>query len=263
MNLTLNSIIASSGAGGPDTDGQAFIDRVVAAGGSLTTTEQNAVKQLVVNLKAYGIWSSIHAAYPMIGNSTIAVRQNLKSASFTGTIVGTVAVSNTGITGDGSTGYMDTNYNIATNSSINSSHLSVYSRTIGAATTDGAEIGASTSRFTTIGIRDTFNQGYFGINGGQIGITSNDSHGFYVVSRTSSAQVIFYKNGSALATAFDTPSALISRNIFVCGMNNSAGIEYSDKQIAFASMGAGLTETQANNLRTAVQTFQTALSRNV
>jgi hypothetical protein len=46
-------------------------------------------------------------------------------------------------------------------------------------------------------------------------------------------------------------------------MNNSSGIEFSNKQIAFASIGAGLTVTQASNFYTAINTFQTALSRNI
>jgi len=267
MNLTLNGIIASSGGVViPDTDGQAYIDRVVAAGGSLTTTEQNAVKQLVVDLKAYGIWNSIQAAYPMIGNSSIAVRQNLISSSFTGTITGTVAVSSTGITGDGSTGYMDTGYNPATSGLLDSAHLSIYSRTIGASTSDSGDIGAGTTppnRFQEILIRDTYDGLLATLNGNVDFLTNTDSHGFYIASRINGTEIKVYKNNSLHGTLNRLSALLPNRNIFVCGVNSSAGIEYGNKQIAFASIGRGLTGTQANNYYTAVQAFQTALSRNV
>jgi phosphodiesterase/alkaline phosphatase D-like protein len=41
-----------------DPDAQAFFDRVTDAGGSLSTTEQDAVNTLVVQMKDDGIWSS-------------------------------------------------------------------------------------------------------------------------------------------------------------------------------------------------------------
>jgi hypothetical protein len=45
--------------------------------------------------------------------------------------------------------------------------------------------------------------------------------------------------------------------------NSNSGTFYSTKQCAFASIGDGLTDTEAANLYTAVQNFQVALSRNV
>jgi len=41
------------------------------------------------------------------------------------------------------------------------------------------------------------------------------------------------------------------------------GIEYSNRNIAFASIGDGITDTEASNFYTAVQAFQTTLSRQV
>jgi hypothetical protein len=43
---------------------------------------------------------------------------------------------------------------------------------------------------------------------------------------------------------------------------NSPG-QYSGRETAFSSIGDGLTDTEAANYYTAVQTFQTTLSRNV
>jgi hypothetical protein len=72
---------------GYDSDAQAFFDRVTTAGGSLSTTEQDAVNTLVVQMKADGIWTKMKAVYPMVGASAAACAQNLKSSSFTGSFL--------------------------------------------------------------------------------------------------------------------------------------------------------------------------------
>jgi hypothetical protein len=44
---------------------------------------------------------------------------------------------------------------------------------------------------------------------------------------------------------------------------NGSGAYYNNAELAFASLGDGLTDTEAANFYTAVQAFQTALSRNI
>ena len=97
-----------SGGGGFDPDAQAFFDRVTTAGGTLTTTEKNATNQLVLDMKSAGIWSSMKAIYPMVGASAAACAQNLKSSSFTGTFSSGWTFASTGVTGNGTSAYMDT-----------------------------------------------------------------------------------------------------------------------------------------------------------
>jgi hypothetical protein len=53
------------------------------------------------------------------------------------------------------------------------------------------------------------------------------------------------------------PFYLASENL------NGSANGYDNKELAFASIGDGLTDTEASNFYTAVQTFQTTLSRNV
>ncbi len=59
-----------------DPDASAFFSRVTAAGGTLTTTEQNAVNTLVLDMKTAGIWTPMKAIYPMVGASAAACAQN-------------------------------------------------------------------------------------------------------------------------------------------------------------------------------------------
>jgi len=87
MILSSHGIIGSSMGQKPivsDADAQAFIDRIYSADGSLSTTEADAVNDLVIDLKGYGIWTKMKAIYPMVGASAAACKQNLKSSSLSG-----------------------------------------------------------------------------------------------------------------------------------------------------------------------------------
>ena len=53
-------------------------------------------------------------------------------------------------------------------------------------------------------------------------------------------------------------------NIYLSAHNNNGVVSaYSNRQIAFFSIGQGFTDTEADNFYTAVQAFQTSLSRQI
>jgi hypothetical protein len=96
---------------------------------------------------------------------------------------------------------------------------------------------------------------------------NTNSQGFYLISRTSSTLLTLYKNGSSAATSVvsDTgnlPTASV-RVMALFNQNNSTTNGYSSRNLAFATIGAGLNGTEAAALSTAVATYQTSLSRNV
>ena len=107
MILASHGLIASQIASF-DADAVAFFGRVTTAGGSLSATEKAAVNTLVVQMKADGTWTPMKAIYPMVGASAAACAQNLKSASFTGTFSSGWTFASTGVTGNGTSAYMDT-----------------------------------------------------------------------------------------------------------------------------------------------------------
>ena len=247
-----------------DPDAQAFFDRVTTAGGSLSTTEQDAILTLVADLKADGIWTKMKAIYPMVGASAAACAQNLKSSSFTGTFNGGVTYSSNGVLSNGTTGYMDTTLVPSSELSLNSTHLSYYSRTnnSGNYSEMGSNNGASNRLQMTIRFANT---NYNAVSNGvsQFSYTSN-TDAFWITNRISSSQIKTFKNGAVLNTNNINSQALNSLSIPILGTNNGSGVEqFSTRQCAFASIGDGLTDTEASNFYTAVQAFQTTLSRNV
>lgn len=252
--------------GALDTDSIAFFDRVIAAGGSLSLLEQYAVNQLVLDMKSYSIWDKMKAIYPMVGASAAACAQNLKSSSFTGTFNGGITYASTGVKPNGTTGYMNTNLNMANQfSTINSVHLSYYSRTnISANDVEMGVYGTTTGAYLLY----TYSGSSFkSLNRAQSvgGSNYTPTTGLLIGNRNSSTQEKYYHNGTLVDTINVASSGNLNNlNIFLMGYNvNGAAAELSQKESAYASIGDGLTDTEASNLYTAVQAFQTTLSRQV
>tara|TARA_R110000868_G_scaffold100936_1_gene277845 strand:+ start:377 stop:1195 length:819 start_codon:yes stop_codon:yes gene_type:complete len=267
VGIRVGGFTPISGGGGFDPDAQAFFDRVTAAGGTLTTTEKNATNQLVLDMKSAGIWSSMKAVYPMVGASAAACAQNLKSSSFTGTFTSGWTFASTGVTPNGTSAYMDTTLTPNGNLSQNDAHVSLYSRTNNMLTSGQIDLGCGNSGGANDDLYLSANYGPgnnaisnvngSGFAGGSINTTSL---GFFLSQRTAVATTNIYQNNTFIklnATNSATPS---SSPIYL-GRNTSS--EYSSRELAFASFGASFDATQRGNYYTAVQTFQTTLSRQV
>lgn len=277
MIIATHGIVAS--AAGIDADAQAFFDRVTTAGGSLSATEKTAVNKLVLDLKGYSIWSKMKAIYPMVGASSAACAQNLKSSSFTGTFNGGWTYASTGVTPNGTTGYMDTFFNPNTQLTTNNAHLSYYSRTQPTNTTNyfveigssNTAIGAQGANYLQLYLKRLVqsNAAAFECNNWNSGIqaafSNSDSRCMVIGSRTTSTSNKIYRNGTLQNTATSTNTSVNPNFNTYIGASNAAGTasNFSELQCAFASIGDGLTDTEAGNFYTAVQAFQTTLSRQV
>jgi hypothetical protein len=244
-----------SSGGGFDPDAQAFFDRVTTAGGTLSETEKNATNQLVLDMKSAGIWSSMKAIYPMVGASAAACAQNLKSSSFTGTFSSGWTFASTGVTGNGASTYFDTNCNASTAVAQNSTHLSYYCRTSNLQNV--VDMGVSQTSIQVFG-----SLCYYAINSSSYSSSSVGSSGFFNGTRSNSTETKLFRNGSNLMTNTITSVAATNATFYLGAWNNSPQYNTS-REYAFASIGDGLTDTQAANFYTAVQAFQTTLSRNV
>lgn len=260
MILASNGIIASSIVQF-DADALAFFARVTAAGGSLSNTEKTAVNQLVLDLKANSLWTPMKAIYPMVGASAAACAQNLKSSSFTGTFTNGCTFASNGVTSNGTNAYMNTNYNPSLNGQLNSAHLSFYSRT------------NNNNGNCMIGANDTgVNRHYFGQGNAFSSLNSllegnyNPSSyvGFHLIKRENSTQTKQMYNGSINTTSTIVSVAFVNTNLFIfCRSNSGTAQNFILNQCAFASIGDGLTDTEASNFYTSIQAFQTTLSRQV
>ncbi len=256
-----------SGLPTTDPDAQAFIT----AAAITDPTQQAAINTLVVDLKGYNIWTKMKALYPFVGGTASTHKFNLKdprdlNAAFRLVFNGGWTHSSTGATPNGTNGYADT-FLIPNTSLANSSgHLSVYSRTniSGFFYDMGAASGAGTAENSVIS-RWTDNKFYSQYGTPTYPNTANtDSRGLFITNRNSATNTTGYKNGSKVIDTAQTSSQLSQTNVYL-GATNAFGssTNYSPRNYAFASIGDGLTDTEAANFYTAVQAFQTAIGRSI
>jgi hypothetical protein len=251
-----------------DADAQAFFNRVTTAGGTLSATEQNAVNTLVIALKADGIWTKMKAIYPMVGASAAACAQNLVSASFTGTFSSGFTFASTGVKGNGTNTFMNTNLISQISLQQNSVHLSNYFREFISETR--CQFGVSDDsisrylevfwNFTGSGVSSRFHSGSIT---GIAGLVNNDS-GLKIMSRTLSNLTKAYNNGISFGSSTTISNGNPNKVIYLFARNSNGNINSpSSLEQSFASIGDGLTDTDASNFYTRVQAFQTTLSRQV
>ena len=275
MYYSLISSMRKTPASAFDPDAQAFITATAIA----DTTQQNAINTLVLNFKSYGIWSKMKAIYPMVSDaSTSALRAeqhkyNLKdprdlNAAFRLSFVGGWTHSATGALPNGTTGYADTFLNPATViANVNDGHLSYYSRTnssginqIDIGTFDGTSAFDMVIKFGAGNLAGAC----INMSDGNVFTNATASTGLYHANQNNTANVRkMFKNGTVLATQTVSQNLQPSQNIYVAGRGGVASGFLSNRQCAFASVGNGLTDTESANFYTAVQAFQTTLSRQV
>ena len=245
-----------------DPDAQAFIT----AASITDPTQQSAINQLVTDLKGYGVWTKMKALYPFVGGTASSHKFNLKDprdldAAFRLVFFGGVTHNSNGVTGNGTNGYFNTFVNPSINLQLNNTSVWAYSRTQLARDSDIllATVDGSTNAILLNPRNATNNSGSRLHSSNIVNTSSTDSTGLFGLSRTTSANYnVFIRNVKTLASQVST--SLQNNNIQ--GFYVNGGL-YSQRNIAFSAIGDGLTDTEAANFYTAVQTFQVTIGRSI
>jgi len=258
-----------------DSDAQAFIT----AAAITDPTQQLAIDNLVKGLKADSIWTKMKAIYPFVGGTASTHKWNLKDprdldAAFRLVFNGGWTHSSTGATPNGTNAYADTKLNPTTQLTNYNAHSSVYNRTVDG--DNGWDIGLSNSiggyvnEFLFTARQTQTISGFYDYNGvlnGSVHVASSTSIGFFNNSVISNTSQKIYKAGIQIAVNANTnTSTPPNGNVFISAVNDigtSTAIGFNSRQKSFVSIGDGLTDTEAANLYTRVQAYQTELSRQV
>jgi hypothetical protein len=231
-------------------------------------TQAMAVNNLVLDLKKYGLWSKMRAIYPVVGGNAWSHKFNLKDPrdaddAFRLTFSGTWTHTTTGMTP--TTAYANTYYSGSSNVDA---HLSIYSRTQSVGAGNTTEIGAYDTTgggiLFQIGVAKSF---YSDDTTTPVNFTTTtDARGFWIGVRRSNTDREGYRNGISERSVINASSRItlpLSSN-YIGARNSYLGVDnYSSKEISFATQGLGITDTEAANFYTAVQSFQTLLGRQV
>lgn len=239
----------------------AYFNQVTTNGGSLTNDEKTYINTFITALGSdfaefdrlwiHGLSNSV-AARTSLANPTSTIITAVNSPTFT---------ASQGYTGNGSTSYLNTNYNPTTNGvkyTLNSASLYVYSRTN--LNSFKIDIGhANTTSNSELDIRDS-GSFYRSIN--QLGLVSGvavvNSLGLFSGVRIGATDVRSYRNGVLLLTNSTASSTLINNNIYVLANNNNGtAATLSTRQLSMSAIGSGVINQ--STFYTAVQALGTSI----
>lgn len=254
-----------------DTDAQAFIDAT-----GITGTEATALNQLVLDIKAAGVWDKLDAAYPMVGTVfSTQGKYNLKDprdldAAYRLTGTGAFLYSSSyglGTTG-ASTVYFNTNYNLSTDVTFNDTHMSIWETNTGAWSGTTIPYGAFDEGVGNDGIFLTPDIAGFGFARGRMYRNAadesvNEGNGFWLLTNNGTTTYL-YKNGTQEASVGDTNSGVTFANLDVHlgRLNTNSGAKYpAPIRCRWVSLGLYLDATEQSDLYDAVSTFNTAIGR--
>lgn len=244
-----------------DTDAQTFIT----AANITNTTQRNAINQLVINLKNNGIWSKCLAIYPFVGGVEASHKFNLKNPLDTNAAFRLVfqtgwTHSSGGAVPNGNT-YANTFLVPSASLGLNDKHLSYFSTSSGSTASlmgvdDGGNSDGLVPNFSNAG------DNYSSLSAPAALKSGGVSLGFHLITRTSSTNYSYFRNGANKITTTATSSNNSNLSIYIGARNlNGGGSQGTSRGCSFASIGSGLTDTEVTNFYSTVQTFQTSLGR--
>jgi hypothetical protein len=254
----------TSGSGTPsyDSDAQAFFT----ANSTLTdVTQKNAINQFYIDIKSYSLLDKFKAFYFLfLGDATKNSYNGKNPSAYNLTFSSGWIHSTSGATPNGTSAYANTSFNpIVESLPLNDNHLSIYSRT------NLNKVSVDIGTYQNFLLISNYSSGTFVYNASAVYSypgTNNISLGYFLTSRLSSTRSNVYKNGAKLSYATnDASTSYDNKSIYISAAGNGGGTPqwYSSRQLTFASIGNGLTDTQNTNLYTCVQTLMTTLGINV
>jgi hypothetical protein len=261
--------------------------RVVANGGTVSGTTLSAVDKFCKAIASAGIRDRFYRLGIFAGSNLNAALVPLyRGPSLGGTQYGNATDTNVGglfVGGDynetGASGglnnaartkHLDTGF--ATNTlSDGNRHLAAYARTWPNAQFDdmvGSESNASISQQFCLGHQSSASQVFFGCfsNTSRIGSSAVSSGAFWLGANYSPGNAFLYRNGVQDSSGSTTAATPTSSSVFVFATNRastSIPTDYFGGTLGGYSIGLSMTAPQADAYNTAMQAFQTALTRNV
>jgi hypothetical protein len=275
---------ASAGYG---LDARDWQSRVVANGGSVSATTMKAVDTFCKAIVTAGIRDRFYRLNLFAGsNLNAALVPLFRGPDRTGTQFGNATDTNTNfVSGDytetGATGgltapasnatkHLNTGFTVASLPTLSSVHLSVYHRKTNSTSTRdpiGIVEAAAAARYAMRLSAANYSNGWLGDAGNLFENTIAFQPGLVVVSRESNTFAGSYHNNASFMRSVTSTASPVSSSwpVFVFGSAQTSSTPNTgalfDAPMMGYSIGAGLTSAQVSAYYTALQAFQTALTR--
>jgi hypothetical protein len=251
----------------------------ISIAGITDSIQQLAIINLVNSLKRNGLWNKMTAVYPFVGGTANSHKFNLKDPrdvddAFRLSFVGGWTHNSNGAQPNGTNGYANTFLIPNLYLTTHNTHLLFYSRT--AATVNQRDIAAYTNSdnpsFSIGTASGTLVSDHYWYSSNRISASIANAQGLMIGSRISNNDHKAFRNNSQVGATDTSPvgnNTMPSIPLFLGALNGSntpsgtTASFFSNKQYAFASIGAGLTSNEVSTLYTIIQNYQTDLSRQV
>ena len=275
--------MGTQAGGGLDPDATAYIDKVIAQGGSLSAGDETAIQTLYTDLKSNSLYGEMVYMYPFMGGTPdshkvegLAPNDANTLLTWVDSISQSLAHTSMGVdkTVANSNGYGFPTTNLDTfHSDVNDVSIGGYVST--AQTNDlGFLIAhiANQTNETRYQLNSPYDSNivYVGFGRNNALATYNNGSapvGIWIGSRTSDISQVLYKNGSAVNTntTLNSGAFLPTTYLELFSMGGGSGItpitNGFDGVCGFIFGGNGLTAGQVSTLNGILSTFLTSIGR--
>ena len=261
--ITSYSNIISVTTSNVDPDYQAVLNYATSLGYTLPSVGQQVKQnQLMLNLKAGGIWSKLDtfAVFATDGSSNFALIDWKRLVLMTA-VNSPTFTTNDGFQGNGTSSYIDTNFNPSTqgvNYTQNSAGVSVNCSVIPTTNARNYVLGTNSTTNGEVRLRMQISLSDQQINGA-IAIAGSGLNtlvtGNLHTDRVNSTQIVSQINSTLGLITTNNSTGLPQNNIWILRLATL----YSDARLRFHCSRSGFTETEKNNLNTVINTYITSL----
>jgi hypothetical protein len=264
--------VPALGSGQLDPDTTAYLANITAAGGTISANSLDAVDRLVKGLKADGLWPLLHEIYTFSGDFAAALVK-LKTITGQNTLTNHNFVSGdyseaSGLTGNGSSKYLQTGYIPSTYATLNSTSIGAWNpgNTTSSPSFAFACQNDSANRLAISapsgGTARVISDLYDVSNGRLSTNISTTPFEFLSSTRRSATDHEAYQNGISLGSNSTSGGTLPIYEAYCFAINNAGSpLSYSDHTYSLILAGLGLSTSQMLNLYNRLLTFQQAIGR--
>jgi len=242
----LTSIMAASRRR-VDPDAADYFARIVAAGSTISEPNKAAVNAFVAGCKADGIWAAIKASCLLAGpdDLTGALVPLVGAAPTNFNFVAGDYNRVTGLVGNGSSKYLDSNRNNNADGQ-NNQHMACYQTVLSTLGTSSRLMsgrdpatGTGSSQITCVN-NNNANEFFSRFNGNLWNVVPRPAAPKFLGITRSSGTEYVYRQAGASNTRTDTSAAAASQNIFIFADPRFTAIFYSNARLSYYSIGESL-----------------------
>jgi hypothetical protein len=253
------TIFTSAGEGSSfDADYQAVLDYATTQGYTLPSLSQQSLQnQLVLDLKDGGIWSKLDtfSLFATDGDADFALIDWKRLIDYTA-VNSPTFTTNEGFQGDGTSSYIDLNYETNTDwVNVSQDNVCLFANNLVDATPLQNVVVGSSSAYVALNLKNQFNNFSTRLHSGTLGaVPSLGATGRLYTSRNNSSNYSVYFNGDFEGTVSTTTSS-VTTALFLF----RATTAFYTTKTSYVGYGAYLDATEIDDLDNALDTYLTSL----